>query len=102
ALPTRRVSPFLPYTTLFRSCHDRDWRLGGAPVHPPCAWSSAVHQERGLCPEHTVTRGVEHADHPAACAAQRHARVDRSGNHHDRSEEHTSELQSRENLVCRL
>src|SRR5690606_41779817 len=25
-----------------------------------------------------------------------------AGNHEDRSEEHTSELQSRENLVCRL
>src|SRR3989442_2509386 len=39
---------------------------------------------------------------------QRHQRVeaglqqDASGSHHDRSEEHTSELQSRPHLVCRL
>src|SRR5690606_41037554 len=36
---------------------------------------------------HAIERDVEHARQPAF--------------EHDRSEEHTSELQSRENLVCR-
>src|SRR5690606_39854498 len=75
-------SPLFPYTTLFRSVDRR---------HPD---------------------GVE-----AAARAARHAALDTVdcdwlafGHHQDdqaetvlfRSEEHTSELQSRENLVCRL
>src|SRR6266511_4569323 len=48
-----------------------------------------------LFPYTTLFRSIlVHADRPV------HAVVD--DEHHDRSEEHTSELQSRENLVCRL
>src|SRR3712207_9135414 len=95
-------STLFPYTTLFRS--------GGA--------GSAV-----------TLRGVAHLDHdvvrtdagaldlevapdarsevrdPAAVPARRLrvlARPGQPSHHRDRSEEHTSELQSRQYLVCRL
>src|SRR5690606_39490516 len=98
AQPTR--TPLVPYTTLFRSVIDdgahrgrvrrvevrtdhldalareRSHRLVGRP---------AVRGER-----HLRTCGGEVLHHPEADADT------------SRSEEHTSELQSRENLVCRL
>src|SRR3712207_9356455 len=74
-------STLLPYTTLFRSRRSRFW--GGRPSSPP-----ARSQRR-----------------PAGCAAQRACRstppLARSPAG-SRSEEHTSELQSRQYLVCRL
>src|SRR5436309_13099997 len=66
-------STLFPYTTLFRS--------GAAERH---LLGSAARSRRGGQP----------ADRPR-CAR-------RAANAVDRSEEHTSELQSRENLVCRL
>src|SRR2546428_9530326 len=79
-------STLFPYTTLFRSRRrpDRDARLDRR---------SSVGDRRGPC--------------------VRKVRVDPAGNLHDhgapdregslrRSEEHTSELQSRSDLVCRL
>src|SRR3712207_8805333 len=74
-------STLFPYTTLFRSEGvRRDHRDGaGAP--------GAQHAEREV-------RG--HA--PGPRARQRDRRDGRAG----RSEEHTSELQSRQYLVCRL
>src|SRR5690606_41742601 len=45
-----------------------------------------------------VDRGRDLHQLPAAQAG----RAGPAGHHHPRSEEHTSELQSRENLVCRL
>src|SRR5206468_4985167 len=41
-----------------------------------------------------------HAEHPEQCVAAITPACSRSA--HDRSEEHTSELQSRSDLVCRL
>src|SRR5690242_21360352 len=77
-------STLFPYTTLFRS-HARE-RLRGAGrqdqhVRPPAA--DAAPRLR-LRPD----------DESCVREGQRHARV--------RSEEHTSELQSHVNLVCRL
>src|SRR5690554_7744941 len=69
-------STLFPYTTLFRSGAGRG-------------------QDRK---QHPRSRAAEHL--PRACAAARHRRSP-----HDlerRSEEHTSELQSRPHLVCRL
>src|SRR3712207_8633815 len=75
-------STLFPYTTLFRSLHDREARVGqllaGLP-HDPASVAPRV-LDRG---RHRA-RGVERDDHV------------------DRSEEHTSELQSRQYLVCRL
>src|SRR3712207_7498732 len=65
-------STLFPYTTLFRS---RDSGEGAGPV-----------RRAGLCPQ---------ADRPQP------ARGRRAGGSR-RSEEHTSELQSRQYLVCRL
>src|SRR2546430_13712843 len=87
-------STLFPYTTLFRShrwqsqspvvldlvLERDDLQLGGARVQ--LAEQRAVHR---------ATRAAS-ADQPAA--AKRVV--------YDRSEEHTSELQSQSNLVCRL
>src|SRR5260370_21793774 len=70
-------STLFPYTTLFRS-HQR-----AAELRP-------------------VTHGVRVGDHPVGEPRTTgvHQRKDAGGS--DRSEEHTSELQSHLNLVCRL
>src|SRR3712207_8521756 len=80
-------STLFPYTTLFRSArahavllHDRGRRRGGA---------SRLH---GAPPP--VVRGRQR--HPGRRVRDRVARAGA------RSEEHTSELQSRQYLVCRL
>src|SRR3712207_7895147 len=70
-------STLFPYTTLFRSAHRAAPARGGQPGQ------------------------LQHRDRAAA------GRAGRSGGHRgararDRSEEHTSELQSRQYLVCRL
>src|SRR5256885_12925045 len=76
-------SPLFPYTTLFRSLRDpqrqaeRERRLARADVP------------------------AEHDEIAPAQAAAQHP-VDRRKAGGDRSEEHTSELQSPCNLVCRL
>src|SRR5436309_4778764 len=85
-------STLFPYTTLFRS---RPLTRGGrrarvlrrpdvarSPEHP--AKAHALRVQRGGIAHHQAGRGG-------------HLTCDGS-----RSEEHTSELQSRENLVCRL
>src|SRR3712207_8766962 len=84
-------STLFPYTTLFRSRSARLRRVRASPVLRPA--------ERD-------------ADHEAAVAeldhAREHRRPDPRGHAalgpkaHLRSEEHTSELQSRQYLVCRL
>src|SRR3712207_7842282 len=79
-------STLFPYTTLFRSpVLDADERIGDL--------------DRAA-----VGRSVEGVrEHPddADVGAGRRPGV-RTGEEHDRSEEHTSELQSRQYLVCRL
>src|SRR3712207_8771332 len=73
-------STLFPYTTLFRSQRGPEPRLGEEPGRP-----LARGARRGLRPR-----------------VRRHAHV-HPGLHADvRSEEHTSELQSRQYLVCRL
>src|SRR5690606_41906791 len=73
--------PLFPYTTLFRS--------------PDTRRIPSVHCARpGTGPAH---RPAGHPDDHGGAAATRPAKFQQA-----RSEEHTSELQSRENLVCRL
>src|SRR3712207_7622496 len=71
-------STLFPYTTLFRSHPDRRSRA-----------------------QHHVDRHL-----PGPCREPRGRRLSHHGDHDhpepDRSEEHTSELQSRQYLVCRL
>src|SRR5438874_9327333 len=73
-------STLFPYTTLFRSL--RHVAFGRQPVQPRAV---------GHVVEDGLGEGVRLLEHHAHLAAQRH-----------RSEEHTSELQSRRDLVCRL
>src|SRR5687768_17683451 len=70
-LPPR--STLFPYTTLFRSPHDRD----------------GLRSQRRRLEDHAGRIN------PARCSRPR-------GGGEQRSEEHTSELQSRLHLVCRL
>src|SRR5690606_41552333 len=95
-LPLLPPPTSVPYTTLFRSLPKwliprprrggapgtagrADRRCAGAAGNPRAAWTIQSRRRR-----------------PEAAAGRR------SGRGRDRSEEHTSELQSRENLVCRL
>src|SRR3712207_8035456 len=71
-------STLFPYTTLFRSERHPGHRLPG---------------------EDLLEGGVEHRDVPTEAAGDE---VPRRGDRRRRSEEHTSELQSRQYLVCRL
>src|SRR3712207_7974927 len=86
-----------PYTTLFRSPgvreQPRDLRL--ARGHPALPRSAAAD---GVRPPEPQLHGDEQAQAPVARRAQARLGLGRSA----RSEEHTSELQSRQYLVCRL
>src|SRR3712207_7429914 len=86
-------STLFPYPTLFRS---READLPG------------VAPDRVARPPKGVDLGVEvpedgggHVPHVGVAGDERE-RVALAGAAHDRSEEHTSELQSRQYLVCRL
>src|SRR5687768_18366529 len=87
------ISTLFPYTTLFRSRRrraDRDHRT-----------ARALHQRLELWPS---SAAIASSDMPRRTAARRRrsrARA-RAGAGDPRSEEHTSELQSRLHLVCRL
>src|SRR5690349_22723971 len=86
-------STLFPYTTLFRS--DRpDARDLAAPA-APSPGGSGRERAAGGPPEHRLAR---HDDGAARRGAP--ARPPRGPG--PRSEEHTSELQSRRDLVCRL
>src|SRR5207247_11425663 len=81
-------SPLFPYTTLFRSC-----RSGEDSISRPSR-GRTEHPRRSPPPHFAVRRPQEgeRADGP----------LRRVGDAGARSEEHTSELQSRVDLVCRL
>src|SRR5690606_41771749 len=88
-------TPF-PYTTLFRSLHRFGARLQDVELAVLAVLAPFdVHRAAiVLLDDHRVTRQLEHV-----LVGQGEAVALLVG---DRSEEHTSELQSRENLVCRL
>src|SRR3989475_8530510 len=78
-------STLFPYTTLFRS-----WRRSARWTRYPDAVRQLQGARRGHQPDASGARHESHAPPVrAVCAAER-------------SEEHTSELQSQSNLVCRL
>src|SRR5690606_42095496 len=83
------ISTLFPYTTLFRS---RRYRFRGEPVvrHVVDPRGRQGHQGRDA----EQVRLPDAWPHELPLSALRQ--------HQGRSEEHTSELQSRENLVCRL
>src|SRR3712207_2482271 len=83
-LPPR--STLFPYTTLFRS--------DGVILDLGCGIAQRRPGGEQLC-RHARDRGK--IEHPKREVDEVHAQI-----HHARSEEHTSELQSRQYLVCRL
>src|SRR3989442_15032118 len=95
-------STLFPYTTLFRSSarHERAG-LGDAP------WPPHFKKQRGEPPRVQPSR-ARTAKHPLIEIARAKRKQDalaglkRWKARHPRSEEHTSELQSRPHLVCRL
>src|SRR5690606_42043113 len=85
-LTSRPSSTLFPYTTLFRSWFRRGYVPGSAQRTGAGSSSrTALPPSPGRC-SRTSSATDARAASPSA----------------DRSEEHTSELQSRENIVCRL
>src|SRR3712207_7041458 len=85
-------STLFPYTTLFRS--GRAVRAAGR----------GVAARKGHEPDAPLPGHVQLAERAAADGEGGRARSEHARRRHDhgRSEEHTSELQSRQYLVCRL
>src|SRR5690606_40230352 len=94
---TLPVAPLFPYTTLFRSMTRKDFlphNLEGVETNRFIYYVWQAQQIRFLPSNQDNDIKIDYIrqlfpDNPAS--------IDQ-----DRSEEHTSELQSRENLVCRL
>src|SRR5437773_9475846 len=88
-LPRPQRSPLFPYTTLFRSQLDRQVGAGRMGDQEPGA---------------NVGIAIEEDSSQAAAQPIEQAAPDRGIVQHrqGRSEEHTSELQSHHDLVCRL
>src|SRR5690606_39386049 len=97
----RLTSPLFPYTTLFRSSTGRPAdALGSGVVTETLSVSSPGMDGSG-------TRGGLYGDMrwgvgPNCVASRTPSHATGGWGAAKRSEEHTSELQSRENLVCRL
>src|SRR5690606_40440565 len=97
--PDPPLSPPFPYTTLFRSTTLRRLAPTGRPGCTDGHTTRLVRQRR---------TGSTRTFHAAWCAARTGTAYGRTRSTPGRevapgrSEEHTSELQSRENLVCRL
>src|SRR5256885_14195298 len=95
-------STLFPYTTLFRSGR-RGQAEGDAKVVVGVAAAQLLGGQRRLVGQAELEVGLA----PAGAGGQPHQRLDEDGlgvpgNGLVRSEEHTSELQSPCNLVCRL
>src|SRR5690606_40535263 len=97
----RRTSKRVPYTTLFRSyCIHRNRVVEqGRWYDPKSCWFNWLYAR--VIPSHAaeLTSAYLHRQVERILARQRLAHATLA---QKRSEEHTSELQSRENLVCRL
>src|SRR5690606_39547431 len=94
--------PLVPYTTLFRS-------FGGRDRGRRCGGFRPGRRGRGACLAGTLDRGRLAPPRALGAIAALAALAARAATATTaatalllRSEEHTSELQSRENLVCRL
>src|SRR5256885_11169002 len=91
-------STLFPYTTLFRSA--------GSPSCPPRGWGTAPTCLTRCLPsvagQPDVDSGLGEADGRAPELLEQRRHLLRASGLAGRSEEHTSELQSPCNLVCRL
>src|SRR3712207_7163613 len=91
-------STLFPYTTLVRAPAGRTATAGSLPGRSPCPLVAALAGPRGR-PGGGLHSVSARPDRPAGVLA--HAGTARRLRR-PRSEEHTSELQSRQYLVCRL
>src|SRR5205814_10614153 len=91
--PPQPPSTLFPYTTLFRSAARSGARRSGR-----CTRQRHRRQAERSCDG----RGGSREQHPANDARGEEGLPDHLRRRHDRSEEHTSELQSLRHLVCRL
>src|SRR5690606_41866896 len=95
-------APLLPYTTLFRSEEKPNGRavtiMGDREM--PYKVLKRVMATCALAEFRDIALAVDKQEAPTLSAASPVANPAMNGQ--GRSEEHTSELQSRENLVCRL
>src|SRR5256885_9526904 len=89
------ISPLFPYTTLFQSSCD----LGNNRCPPLRSTTNYARRSRA-CPESRLSGRADHFCAPCPHSALQ--RAGQGGRLSVRSEEHTSELQSPCNLVCRL
>src|SRR5688572_31823890 len=87
-------STLFPYTTLFRS----------SCISSSVTSCAATFAQGGSSDAAFVygTWSIEHTREVAGHARESVARAEKRVGHEIRSEEHTSELQSQSNLVCRL
>src|SRR5207244_12496225 len=98
--------PATPLSTL--SLHDalpisREQRLiGDRPTRRRLRRGARGHGGRGLADHARLVRGIAHGGEAVVVDIARVARDPAVGPGQDRSEEHTSELQSPDHLVCRL
>src|SRR5690606_39817574 len=94
------ISTHFPYTTLFRSGMLRNARLSSLRERAyPAAPSHALEPNSHVI---RFSQGSGRVSRQGVGRQSRRRRGRRDCRRADRSEEHTSELQSRENLVCRL
>src|SRR5687768_17795721 len=88
-------STHFPYTTLFRS----GFLSRIAPAHasgPRCSWAGTRNSRGG------ASQGAAVSNRLRECARSAAFSIETRSAKANRSEEHTSELQSRLHLVCRL
>src|SRR5690606_41401694 len=97
AIPPPPTHPLFPYTTLFRSSSSKcAARLRGRSGQGRrCRWT-------GSSPPQCASSSTTPSTSSLPVCMVKPAAADSRTKRKDRSEEHTSELQSRENLVCRL
>src|SRR5205085_7252359 len=88
-----RMSALFPYTTLFRSVEEV---VAGRAVHRP------VGRQRLALRQDLLGDDVQRPRRGLAVARRAEPDGDLARQEDPRSEEHTSELQSQSNLVCRL
>src|SRR5688572_32768424 len=88
-------STLFPYTTLFRSCPD-------VPLHLGCGCGGEMREKifKSLNTSDLSDEDWENAAHVVASLGA--SQIGHRKHLSLRSEEHTSELQSQSNLVCRL
>src|SRR5206468_4881947 len=93
-LSRQPTTTLFPYTTLFRSVYKEDWHRAIETLHSTNNFPEFTGR---ICPapcEEACVLRIN--DDPVGIKSVERAIIDK------RSEEHTSELQSRSDLVCRL